>query len=240
VPLIQHATSGSARRWRVAAPCLLIAAVALAGARAIGDEVPVKQPAELLRKNGSLLPVPLLLKVRGGNVTAHSDTSIAPLNFRPGEIQAIRFQQREPEPEVNGASRLKYFYDPKSKSFEKHKILATISTWNISQESGIQEVTESTARRNELGETVVETTKKNKVVYAPTATLSATFANKQSTSVIVSYELILVTTDGEFLHKEEITLDGDESKDVEIDVPTGGRGIQRAVVSDVYNRLTGK
>lgn len=226
---------------RAGVTCRALAAfVALAGLAANGDEIPLKQPAELLRKNGTVLPVPLLLKVRGGTVTAHSDTSIAPLNFRPGEIQAIRLPQREPDAAINGASRLKYVYDAKSKSFEKHTNMVAISPWSVSQDSTVQDVAESAIRRNEQGETVLQTTKKNKIVYAPTAKLAATFVNKQPTTLIVSYELLLVTTDGEVFHHDEITLAGEESKAVEITVPTGGVGIQRAVVSDVYNRPTGK
>lgn len=230
--LVDHAT--------VTVSSLLVVAVAMASLTALGDEVPVKQPAELLRKNGAILPVPLLLKVRGGNVSAHSDTSLAPLTFRPGEIQAIRFQQREPEPEINGTCRLKYFYDATSKSFEKHKIMATISPWRVSQASTVEEVLETVISRNGDGEAVLQTTKKNKIVYAPTATLAATFVNKEPEALIVGYELLLVTTAGEFIHNEEITLGSEESKDVEIDVPTGGRGIQRAIISDVYNRVAAK
>lgn len=235
--LLDHLLDHLLGRRTAAIGCLLLAAAAMAGPSAVGEEVPTKQPAELLRKNGTVIVVPLLVKVRGGNVTAHSDTSIAPLTFRAGEIQAIRFQKSEPEPDVHGTSRLKYFYDSVSKSFERHRILATISPWEVSQEATEQDVFESAVRRNEQGETVVETVKKKKVVHAPTAELSATFLNKQRKPVIVNFQLHVATAGGGFFHTDEILLDGEESKDIVIAVATGGRAVTEAVISDVYNRL---
>jgi len=218
---------------------LLVAVSTFLGPWVNADDVPTQKPAELVRKNGFRISVPSIVSVRGGTVTALSPkgTAIKPLSFRSGEISAILFEESTFEPDINGNSRLKFFYQTSSKSFEQHKILVTISRWNVSQNSTEQQVEESNVSRDSSGNIIIEKSMKTKVIYAPTAELSATFANKESEPVTVSYELrinrIAVRTG-------EVMLDGEESKDVVITIPTGGDQVQEVVISDVYNRITGK
>lgn len=215
---------------------LTVAAIFGMACTARGDEVPLG-PASIMRRNGKVLSGNLV-KAKNGEVRLAG--GLKPLDFRPGDVVAIQFDQKLPEPEVSGTVRLKYFYNAPDRTFEQQKILVNIRPWAVSQDSQTETVLETEYQRDGEGKIISSRTFERDVVrFAAEANATTVVSNKTQESVTATLELqVSGAGRGSWAISHDVVVQLNDTKEVTIRFPTHGIQITDVVVTDVYNRPT--
>ena len=210
--------------------CILLTTAGLT----VADEVPLG-PASIMRRNGALL-TGNLLKARNGEVRIAG--GIKPLEFRPGEVTAIQFEQFLDEPAVAGTVRLKYFYDAQTRDFERQHVMLTVGPWAVQQQSGFEKVINTEFQRDSSGQIISSRSVERDVeVFAAEATASANLTNKVTQAISVRLQLrVSATGSRPWVIDQEYVLQPSQEDNVTIRFPTRSLKITDVVVQDVFNR----
>lgn len=215
---------------------LLLGGMLLATAgTGVADEVPLG-PASVMRRNGAVL-TGNLLKARNGEVRIAG--GIKPLEFRPGEITAIQFEQFLDEPAVAGTVRLKFFYDASTRDFERQRIMLSVGPWTVRQKSAFEKVTDTEFQRDSSGQIVSSRSVEREIeVFAPDATASASVANKMTQAVAAKLQLrVSAAGSRSWVIDQECVLQPAQEDEVTVRFPTQALKITGVVVQDVFNRF---